>query len=343
LRRPKLFLSSFSSSTFLASLALAALGASATPAAALDCKKAASALEKAICADPATAAADEAMGQAYTALAARLSDTEKKQLIASQRTWIKQRSDMCMEDKGPSLSCLLSRTQQRAAFLAGRPEAGPGTGHELTPILIDIAGTRKTYERNISLLKFVEPALPGEILFNKKIAKLIADIPVAKDDPSDTDRTYSYELHMRLVYASPRLITAQMENYVYSGGAHGSSGTNNINIDLAKGKVLSFADLFEAGTQKKLSDLCFEQIKAQKIEKSSPDFKLEIDDEKQTRKTIFDDVGNIERWTLGSTEATVTFDAYEVGSYAEGPYSCTFKNDSIQPLLKAGAPWPGAS
>jgi len=345
LRTPKLFpssLSVLSLSTFLASSAFVAL--LAAPAMALDCKKAASPLEKAICADPATAAADDAMGQAYTALASRLTDSEKKQLIASQRAWVKLRADMCLEDnKSASLSCLLSRTQQRATFLAGKPEAGPGTGHDLVPIVIDIAATPKTYERNVSLLKFSEATLPGEILFNKKVAKLVADIPVGKEDPDDRDRTYSYELHMRLVYASPKLISAQTENYTYSGGAHGNSGTNNINIDVAKGKVLTFADLFDAGAQKKFANLCFEQIKAQKAEKSTPDFKLEIDDEKEARKTISDDVGNLERWTLGATEATVTFDAYELGSYAEGGYSCSFKSDVVQPLLKAGVPWLGAS
>jgi len=345
LRPPKLFLSSFPLSTFLASLAFAALslGGLATPATALDCKKAATSLEKAICSDPATAAADDAMSQAYTALAARLSEADKKQLIASQRTWVKQRSDMCLEDKGPSLSCLLSRTQQRATFLAGKPEAGPGTGHDLIPIIIDLAATPKTYERSVSLLKFAEPILPGELLFNRKVAKLITDIPVVKDDPTDRDRTYSYEIHMRLVYASPRLISAQTENYIFSGGAHGSSATDNINIDVVKGTVLTFGDLFEASAQKKLAELCLSQIKAQKVEKSSLDFKLQIDDEKQVRKTILDDVGNIERWTLGGTEATVTFDAYEVGSYAEGSYTCSFKNDSLQPMLKAGVPWPGAN
>lgn len=314
------------------------------PALALDCQKATSAIDKAICADPAAAAADTAMGSAYSVLFGSASDSEKKQILRSQREWLKLRSGECSEDKKPSVTCLREWTERRSLFLQGKPETGPGTGpnpgHDLIPIIIAKPGTPKLYELDIALLKFITPTQPGEELFNKEVAKLVKEAPSGKDDDDQRDVTYSYDLHMRLTYASPKFLSARMENYLFSGGAHGNSSVNNINIDVVKGKDLSFADVFTPEAKAKLSDLCFSQIKAQKKEKDQDMASDGLFSTTEMRKTIEDGAGKFDGWSFTDKQATISFDPYELGAYVEGSYECTFSNDVLHPLYKADSVLP---
>ncbi len=75
----------------VALVGLAALAA-ARPAHAIDCRKAASTVEKTICSDPRLQRADAAMGAAYAAtLKAAGDDSIRAMLVASQRRWLQRR------------------------------------------------------------------------------------------------------------------------------------------------------------------------------------------------------------------------------------------------------------
>jgi uncharacterized protein YecT (DUF1311 family) len=323
---------------YLALATLALLGL-APPALAMDCQKAASPLEKAICADPAASAADQAMDKAWSPLYGRSSEAEKKQLLQSQRAWLKQRASSCSDDKKPSVKCLIDWTQRRALYLQGKPETGPGTGHDLIPVIVAQTGTKNLYEVDISTSKFSAPVLPGEKLFNTEVDKSLKDAPSKKDGDDRRDMTYSYDLHQRVTYASPQFLSATTETYLFSGGAHGNSETSGINIDIAKGKDAAFADVFDEAAHKKLGDLCFEQIKAQKKEKDM-DLNNGLYTVEQLRKTVEDAVGALGRWSFTASQGTVTFDPYELGAYVEGSYECTFATDVLHPLYKAGSILP---
>ncbi len=70
----------------LASLGLAALAVS--PAMALDCQRASTSSEKAICADSTALAADSDLGKAFAALHAALDPKAKTQLGAAEVAWL---------------------------------------------------------------------------------------------------------------------------------------------------------------------------------------------------------------------------------------------------------------
>ncbi len=309
------------------------------PLFAMDCGKAVSPVDKAICADPAIAAADSAMGAAYSALYASDSDADKKQLLLSQRNWLKSRANACVDDRKPSATCLKEWTQRRSLFLQGKPESGPGTGHDLTPVIIAQAGTKTGYEQDIAAMKFRAPVLPGEQLFNTQINKLLKDAPSAKDADAEPDMTYTYDLTIRLAYASPRFLSASVESYVFEGGAHGNSGTSGINIDVAKGKLVEFDDVFQPPAAGKLSAQCFAQIKAQKTEKG---MKLEggLYTPEQLRSTIGEGVAKLDRWSFSETQAVVHFDAYELGAYVEGSYECSFPVEALRAFYRTDSILP---
>jgi uncharacterized protein YecT (DUF1311 family) len=320
------------------SLLLACLGMAA-PALAMDCKKATSAVDKAICADPSALAADQALESAYSTLYATLPEPGRKQLIQSQRGWLKQRANICTDENKPSVKCLTDQTLSRSLYLQGKPEAGPGTGHDLVPVIVAQTGTKQLYAVDITASKFTAPALPGEKLFNAEIDKLLKEAPSKKEDGDFPDMTYSYDLHLRVTYASPQFLSASMETYLFSGGAHGNSGTSNINIDVAKGKDLTFADVFEEPARPKLGELCFAQIKAQKKAK---DIDLEggLYTVAELRKTIDDGLAQLQRWSFSATQGSVSFDPYELGAYVEGSYQCSFAAAVLHPLYKPNSILP---
>jgi uncharacterized protein YecT (DUF1311 family) len=309
------------------------------PALAMDCRKATSPIDKTICADPAALAADQELEKAYTALYSRASEADKKQILQSQRSWLKQRVNSCSDEKKPSAKCLIDLTQNRTLFLQGKSQNGPGTGHDLTPLIIEQAGSAKLYEEDIALMKFPAPALPGEKLFNTAIDKLLKDVPTSKDSDDMQDMIYIYDLTLHLIYASPQFLSASVETYAFEGGAHGNSGTSGINIDVANGKLLTFTDVFEPSAHQKLEDSCLSQIRVQRREKSMDD---EIDPKtlKEMRGTIHDTIGRLDSWFFSSKDGTVTFDPYAVGSYAEGSYTCVFPSGVLKPLYNAGSVLP---
>jgi uncharacterized protein YecT (DUF1311 family) len=116
-------------------LAAAALLAFATPAHALDCGKASTRLERAICGDTRLKAADAAMGQAYAGILKDAGgDAEiRAMLVASQRRWVAARDealgnpDSWPEDADPETwrGKILAAMQDRTDTLNQRDAEDP--------------------------------------------------------------------------------------------------------------------------------------------------------------------------------------------------------------------------
>ncbi len=320
--------------------ALLLLLTASAPGLALDCGKAKTPQDKAICTDPAARDADAAMAKAYQALFERLAEPERKKLLLSQRLWLRDRTNECADATGEKLAqCLAQKSFERQRFLEGRPETGPGSGGTLTPVFIETEGRKGYYEIDVTALKYAPPISAGEKLFNAEVDKLLKQVPAGKNDEFGRDMIYSFMIHMRVVYASPQLISAHLETYQFAGGAHGNGGASDINIDAAKGKILNFGDVFGASSKEKLDAECLRQILKEKAERI-PDQKIEGDDLKQLRKSIAEGLAKLDSWSFSPAGATVDYDAYALGAYAEGAYSCQFTSEFLRPLVKSGFALP---
>lgn len=321
-------------------LALAFAVLPVLPAFALECRKATSPADKAICADPATNAADDAMAKAYSTLAASLPETDKKSLLQSQREWLKSRVTDCQSKKGAELSqCLKAMTDARRKFLAGMPNDGPGSGGKLRAVLIQKPERKGAYMIDVAVMKYVPPTTPAEELFNAEVDKLLKDVPDDTDGDLEKDRTYAYQLGLAVTYASPQLISAHADSFLDGGGAHPNSSTSNININVAKAKILSFDDLFVPNAEPKIMGECMKQILAQKAERLEQE-KIEGKDLADLRNSVADGLRTPERWSIKPGTLEIGWDAYALGAYVEGPYSCTFSTDFLRPLIKAGFSLP---
>jgi uncharacterized protein YecT (DUF1311 family) len=306
---------------------------------ALDCQRASTPSEKAICADPAALAADSDLGKAFDALRASLDPKGKTQLVAAQVAWLGLRDSNCADEKGPGLgACLARETRARAAFLAGAPEAGPGASGRLAPVMRMQKGGKGRTDVDVQLLKFVDAATPAERAFNAAVDRLTSDLEnPGKDDPLADQ--WSYTWTMRLAYASPRLISAHADGDSFMGGAHPNSYSVNVNIDGARGREATFADMLDKPAADKIFALCLKQVRDQKSAREGA-----ADDDSGAPKTLAESVaeatGDLKAWSFGAEAATVSYDPYAVGAYAEGAFSCSVPYATLRPLARSDFPLP---
>lgn len=313
-----------------------------TPATAFDCAKARSSIEKAICADQKLKAADDAMSAAYSALRAALNANERKGLAASQRKWIQNREDSCGVQEGAELtSCILDQTQERRRLFAAEPESGPGVGTRMLPIFVQRDADPHHFDVDYTLIRFATPKARGENFFNSAVDKIVKDAPLGRqEDAAPEGMNYASYAAMDITYASPKFLSAKIESWENTGGAHGNGGTSAINVDLARGMAMKADNLFDAKGFADLKTDCVAQITVQKKERNDG---LDFDpanDPNYQESTVVDQLKSLDGWNFWQDKAVVTFNAYAIGAYAEGAYECEFPMTKLRSLAKPGAPLP---
>lgn len=89
-------------------------------AANFDCQQAATAIEQAICENPAANALDEQVGDLYAQLLKALPQAKAAELKAEQDEWLTQRNQACAQPDENLSACLLSQMKARSAALASQ-------------------------------------------------------------------------------------------------------------------------------------------------------------------------------------------------------------------------------
>ncbi len=309
---------------------------------AMDCSKAKAPGEKAICADPAANTADDAMSAAFAKLRSSLAPDQAKALLENQRQWLRNRNFGCEEKKGAVLgSCLREATQARIAALEMRPEAGSYPENTFVPVMIDKNAKRNgEYDITIDLRKFRSAQTPAEQAFNAAVDAILKDAPLHEDRDSSATHKLGYQATMRVTFAAPTLISAEAEVYMDGGGAHPNTSVSHINIDGRSGKALTSGEVFAAEGRKAALKLCAAQIRQQKEEKGAVDQSDETAKADTADASLSEAFDNIENWRFATGKTDVVFNPYQLGSYAEGAYSCAFDNSELKPLVKPSFPLP---
>lgn len=319
-----------------------ALIAGPSPALALECGKAATKVEKAICADANLLEADAEMAKAYASVREVSTAAERKMLALSQRRWIERRENFCAYGEEAELaSCISGETNGRRLLLQGAPESGPGAASPLVPVFLLQVGTSKIYDVDYALLRFADPQSAGEKLFNAQTGKILNEAPLEPHGQDEfADMVLTREETFAISYASPDLLSVADSFYSNDGGAHGNGGVSNINIDMRSGKEINTVDVFAGDTIKTLTFECREQILQRKQVNDSAEKYVPEEDGNFQEGTIVDHISDFRRWTISAGKAVVTFDPYAIGSYAEGPYECVFDMARLKAIAKPDAPLP---
>ncbi|MDE2016974.1 MAG: DUF4163 domain-containing protein [Hyphomicrobiales bacterium] len=320
---------------FLAAASLLCLAAA--HARALDCAKANSPTDKAICAAPAARAADDSMAAAYRVLFKRLAAPQRHGLALTQLEWLHRRDFACQGDADEG-ACLARFTRSRADLLAARPEAGPGTPDPLAPTFVGQAGRMGVTDVRISSLRFSPARGAGEADFNAAMDAIEKDVPRPTKDDFNRDK-FAFQSDVRIAYASPALLSVHQSGYQYSGGAHPTSSATDVNVDLARGRKLTGGDLLGPAGLRAVARICTRSIadeKAKRLQSPAPTG----DELAKLGKDVAATMAHLTSWSFGADAATVTFDPYSVGSYAEGFYECRLPYAALKPLAKPDFPLP---
>ena len=301
------------------------------PALAFDCGAARSPAEKAICADASLLALDDQMGKAFGEVRALGDAGAKAALAGSQRAWLATR-DGCLNQEKVS-ACLAWRMSRRLAYLTGRPEAGPGAASRLVP-LIRWPQAPSKFEQRIEVFAFVAPAVPDEKRFNDLVVEFVDD--VIADMSGEPDRATTVEVTASLPYASARFVSAHLDIYTMSeGAAHPNTSSRDVNVDLARGRELVLADLFDAAAARKIIGLCRAQVLKDKTERGMDE--PVADEMQEFDAALARALSDLRAWSFTADQVSVTFDRYVLGSYAEGGYGCDLPYAALRPLARPGA------
>jgi uncharacterized protein YecT (DUF1311 family) len=306
------------------------------PAAAFDCAKASTAVEKAICQDPAAKRLDDELGATYAALRASLAEPEQKMLVMSQKRWIGRR-EFCSGQEDVT-ACAKERTAERLALLAGEPLSGPGAGGRLVPQFLVQEGTPAQYDIDIAVVRFAEPRTAGEQTLNRLADEVLAAAKLGPHGEAGQSAMLAREDAFAVVYASPAFMSVRHSFYVNEGGAHGNSGTENFNIDMLKGRLAGISDVLAEPSAAILTIWCKTQIEAEKRRRMPG---IDLGEGMAERdKAIAARVRDFSGWSIGESEIVVSFDPYMVGAYAEGAYQCLFPTAGVREMALEGAPLP---
>ncbi len=160
-------------------------------------------------------------------------------------------------------------------------------------------------------------------------------MPEAGDD--------SLNITYRVRAATPDLVSVEFPIDYYShGAAHPSHAFHVINYDQKAGRELSLADLFRPGSDylKRVSEVAIAQVR--RWNKDSADYSgsggnTYLNDP-EFEEGAAPKAENYQNWTITPRGLVVTFDYYQLGSYAAGAQTVVLPYADLKDVLRADGP-----
>lgn len=216
----------------------------------LDCAKAATPIERAICAKPELVALDRKMASAYAALAGKLTGAARDHLLADQIRWLANRAAACVVEPAEIEECLEARDRDRTAQLEW-------LGEGAYPFISEQAIVKAGKVRGIPYI--IDASYPqfdgGSVDFNTVNRQLVSTTSEAADrvvpgpDADNEGGNYSgpawrYEQAFTLYKPGANAVSVKISYNAYEGGAHGIVGVTGMLVDLRTGKAVGPEGVF---------------------------------------------------------------------------------------------------
>lgn len=118
-------------------------------------------------------------------------------------------------------------------------------------------------------------------------------------------------------------------SFYTAGAAHPGHYSHAINYDLRAGRVMALEDIFRDGSGflETISSTCIADLQARSV--------LEWEDGALPR------MENYQVWNITPQGILITFDEYQVASYAAGPQTVIVPYEKLQPMLRPDGPLAG--
>lgn len=220
-------------------------------------------------------------------------------------------------------------------FSPCQQHVGLGDGLRLTPKEKKENSKRLRYSIKARFPYIEEHALAKQ--FNQEVAGLISKeinrfkegaeelAEAFKDDPTFRDIPSSLDIDYCVHMAAHGLISILFYMYEYGGGAHGSPDSLVLNYDLTGAHVLSLGDLFKPSSRylKAIADYCINSLK-----------KRGLTHNEHIDRGASEGFENYKSWNITPNGLLITFDPYQVASYAEGAQQVIIPFAVLRDILK---------
>ena len=176
-------------------------------------------------------------------------------------------------------------------------------------------------------------------LITKKVSDFKQEMEPAPDDPPASElpgESMGNDLHIGYdtALAKDDLISIKfVVGSYYAGAAHPNSYSEVVNFDLKNGKLLKLADLFEPASKhlQTIAAYCIAELKRQGKQKGEE----ALPDHEWIDRGAGADAENYGSWTIGKKGLGITFDAYQVASYAQGPQYVLVPYTKLKDLIRS--------
>ncbi len=318
--------------------------ASAQPRPSFDCAKATTAIEKALCSDTEAADADRKMAEAWRRLSESLSNpAARAHLQRDQAAWLVDRQRICTAQSAQSTAgrkvpmCLRDLAAARAERLATLPagDAYPFVGERR----IVEQGRRggMPYEIAVSFAVFEAPSVDyarANASIKAWVDKFATSArPPTQPMPGAPGIGWFLESGHIVLVASRELVTVAAHWTMYSGGAHPNNGRLAWHVASTTGRELGLDDVFNRASGWREAVLALARADLKKQFEERPGFEESLEP-----ATLGKLLAEPRRWIFTHDKVILTFDPYEVGPYAAGPYEVELSYAALSPYIRKDGP-----
>lgn len=139
--------------------------------------------------------------------------------------------------------------------------------------------------------------------------------------------TLANEGSYNIALANNEIISLIFSNYVFTGGAHGSTAISTVNYDLKDNREIEFGELFQPSSDylKIISDYSINDLKPRLGDMSDAEW---------IGKGAAPEASNFSSWSLTKKGLLITFGQYQVAPYAAGLQTVVVPYAKLQDVLK---------
>lgn len=192
------------------------------------------------------------------------------------------------------------------------------------------SGVGKTI--NDSILKFVKSSINSfqleqsgpDITVENLVAEFFNEYQNFVLDFPEFEMPWTIEIKGKVLFNSDQIISVELEEYSFTGGAHPNYGITLLNFDLATGKILALEDIVD--NPEKLKIIAREKFRIARHLKANQSF--------EDAGFFFGDSFILPaNFALTEEGLFLFYNPYEVGAYVLGPTSFTIPYQDIESII----------
>ena len=204
---------------------------------------------------------------------------------------------------------------------------------EITINYINASGNKSISEKiNLEIISYIiaglnigEDSIPKAKTINDAASGFIKVARLHAADFPDMSAEYFAEINISELYYSAEIVSIEMHQYLYTGGAHGNGNTSFLNIDTQTGNEIPSEALFK-------NSIDFTAFAENKFRQAN---KISLTESINSTGFWFENDSFYLPPSIGLTETSLIllYNQYEIASYSEGPIELKIPLEEVKEYL----------